>query len=160
MRATNLEKMFLQGSGYAKVPNSVMTMRFSVMALTYASVLINLERKDVTEIINHDKVFQNIAKQRAFKKIRNMKATGAEDEKLLLSVVGDLAVLEVKFVHKGLTIKKVVKGFVPDLKKPRTQTEETPLQKCRNPAYKKSQRTTNQAPVLTQTPRDHLGLSV
>lgn len=38
----NLEKMFLQGSGYAKVPNSVITTRFSVMALTYASVLINL----------------------------------------------------------------------------------------------------------------------
>lgn len=34
VRATNLEKMFLQGSGYAKVPNSVMTTRFSVMALT------------------------------------------------------------------------------------------------------------------------------
>lgn len=57
-----------------------------------------------------------------------MKSAGHE-EKLLLSVVGDLAVLKVKFVHEGLTIKKVVKGFVPDLKKPRTQTEETPLQK-------------------------------
>lgn len=39
---TNLEKIFLQGSGYAKVPNSVITTRFSVMALTYASVLTNL----------------------------------------------------------------------------------------------------------------------
>lgn len=58
-----------------------------------------------------------------------MEATGTEDEKLLLSVVGDLAVLEVKFVHEGLAIKKVVKGFITDLKKPRTQTEETPLQK-------------------------------
>lgn len=58
-----------------------------------------------------------------------MEATGAEDKKFLLSVVGDLAVLEVKFVHEGLTIKKVVKGFITDLKKPRTQTEETPLQK-------------------------------
>lgn len=58
-----------------------------------------------------------------------MKAAGAEDDKLLLSVVGDLAILEVKFVHEGLTIKKVVKGFIPNLKKPRTQAEETPLQK-------------------------------
>lgn len=69
-----------------------------------------------------------------------MKATGAEDEKLLLSKVGDLAVLKVKFVHEGLTIKKVVKGFVPNLKKPRTQTEETPFQKCRNPACKRAKK--------------------
>lgn len=34
LSATHLEKMFLQGSGYAKVPNSVITTRFSVMALT------------------------------------------------------------------------------------------------------------------------------
>lgn len=37
--------MFLQGSGYAAVPNSVMTTRFSVMARTYASVLMYLSRK-------------------------------------------------------------------------------------------------------------------
>lgn len=34
------------------------------MALTYASVLINLnERKDVTETITYNKVFQSIAKE-------------------------------------------------------------------------------------------------
>lgn len=51
----------------------------------------------------------------------------AEHEKLLLSVVGHLPVLEVKFMHEGLTVKKVVKGLIPDLKKPRTQTEEASL---------------------------------
>lgn len=89
---------------------------------------------------NH-KSRQSISKYRqtkSFYKLCHIK--GTEDKKLLLSVVGDLAVLEVKFVHEGLTIKKVVKGFVSDLKKPRTQTEETPLQKWRNPACKKANR--------------------
>lgn len=60
----------------------------------------------------------------------------AEHEKLLLSVVGHLPVLEVKFMHEGLTVKKVVKGLIPDLEKPGTQTEEASLQKWRNPACK------------------------
>lgn len=45
-----LEKMFLQGSGYAAVPNSVMTTLFSVMARTYASVLMNLSIENIIYI--------------------------------------------------------------------------------------------------------------
>lgn len=50
--------MFLQGSGYANVPNSVITTRFSVMARTYASVLMNLRRlkkKEKVEKIKNPK---------------------------------------------------------------------------------------------------------
>lgn len=49
--------------------------------------------------------------------------------KVLLSEVGDLTVLEVEFVHKGLAIEEVIERFISDLKKPRSQTEKTPLQK-------------------------------
>lgn len=80
------------------------------------------------------KNYSKVSPHKELWKIWNIKAAGAGDEKLLLAVVGDLAILEVKFVHEGLAIKKVVKGFVPDLKKSRTQSEETPLQKWRNPA--------------------------
>lgn len=56
-----------------------------------------------------------------------LEAAVAEHEKVLLSVVGHLPVLEVKFMHEGLAVKKVVKGLIPDLKKPRTQTQEASL---------------------------------
>lgn len=73
----------------------------------------------------------------------NNDENGLENEKLLLSVVGDLAVLEVEFVHEGLAIKEVIERFISNLKKPRAQTEKTSLQKWRNltcetPTYSKS----------------------
>lgn len=49
--------------------------------------------------------------------------------KVLLSVVGDLAILEVEFVHEGLAIEEMVERFISNLKKSRTQTEKTSLQK-------------------------------
>lgn len=54
-------------------------------------------------------------------------------KKVLLAVVGDLAILEVKFVHEGLAIKEVIERLITDLKKPRAQTKKTSLQKWRNP---------------------------
>lgn len=48
--------------------------------------------------------------------------------RVLLSVVGDLTILEVEFVHKGLAIKEMVEGFISDLEKARSQTEKTSLQ--------------------------------
>lgn len=39
---------------------------------------------------------------------------------VLLSVVGDLSVFEVEFVHEGLAIEEVVERFVSNLKKPRS----------------------------------------
>lgn len=47
---------------------------------------------------------------------------------LLLVEVGDLAILEVKFMHEGLAIKEVVEGLIPNLKKSRPQTEKTSSQ--------------------------------
>lgn len=58
---TNLEKIFLQGSGYANVPNSVITTRFSVMARTYASVLTNLNKKEWKWFSSQNTRKQNIA---------------------------------------------------------------------------------------------------
>lgn len=87
-------------------------------------------------MICHDKVFSLFPKKK--NPFSKQEASGAEDEKLLLSEVGHLTVLEVKLVHEGLTIEKVVEGFIPDLKKPGTQTEEASLQKWRNPACKKA----------------------
>lgn len=52
----------------------------------------------------------------------------------LLPEVGDLAILEVKFVHEGLAIEEVIEGFISNLKKPGSQTEKASLQKRRNPA--------------------------
>lgn len=43
--------------------------------------------------------------------------------------VGDLSILEVKFVHQGLAIKEVVERLIPNLKQARAQAEKTSLQK-------------------------------
>lgn len=56
-------------------------------------------------------------------------ANRLKSKKVLLSVVGDLSVLEVEFVHEGLAIKEMIERFISDLKEPRAQTEKTPLQK-------------------------------
>lgn len=47
----------------------------------------------------------------------------------LLSEIGDLAILEVKFVHESLAIEEVVERFVSDLKQARSQSEKTSFEK-------------------------------
>lgn len=123
--------MFLQGSGYANVPNSVITTRFSVMARTYASVRTNLENKGRRARRRRNIVFLGAGvKCDSSSCLKQNSRVGLD---ILLSIVGDLAVLKVKFVHEGLSIEEVIKGLISDLKQPRTQTEKTSFQKWRNP---------------------------
>lgn len=57
----------------------------------------------------------------------------AKDAKALLSVVCDLAILEVELVHEGLAIKEVIERLISNFKQPGAQTEKAPLQKRRDP---------------------------
>ena len=45
---------------------------------------------------------------------------------VLLSEVGDLSILEVKFVHECLAVKQVIERLISNLKESRSQAQKTP----------------------------------